>query len=85
MHSVHLSLALHRPHCTLDPHSHIKPCWRCCCAVDDAFGNHPQGPLPPHAILKRCIEANVNGLAEGSASSWDVLHLHPELLDLLDY
>jgi hypothetical protein len=38
-----------------------------------------------HAILKRLIKANVNGLAEGSAFSWDVLHLHPKLLDLLDH
>ncbi len=31
------------------------------------------------------IKSNVDGLAEGSASSWDVLHLHPKLLDHLHY
>jgi len=30
------------------------------------------------------VKAAVDGLTEGGASSWDVLDLHPELLDLLN-
>ncbi len=36
-------------------------------------------------VLERLIEANVNMLTKGSASSWDVLDLYPKLLDLLNY
>jgi len=73
------------PPLPFNPLCHIKPCWMGCCAVDDTFGNNLWRPLTLHAILKRLIKANVNGLAEGSAFSWDVLHLHPKLLDLLDH
>ena len=31
------------------------------------------------------MKANINKLAEGSTSTGDVLHLHPKLLDHLDY
>jgi hypothetical protein len=36
-------------------------------------------------VLERLFEANVNGLTKGGASFWDVLDLHPKLLDLLNY
>jgi len=39
-------------------------------------------PSPSRAC--HCLRM-VDGLAEGSAFSWDVLHLHSKLLDLLDY
>ena len=35
--------------------------------------------------LKRLIETNIYRLAESSASTWDVLHLHTKLLDHLHY
>jgi hypothetical protein len=36
-------------------------------------------------ILERLIEANIDQLAEGSASARDVLHLNPQLLDSCHY
>jgi hypothetical protein len=40
----------------------------------------------PKAVLEWLIKADVNGLTEEGASSWDVLDLHPKLLlDLLNY
>ena len=53
--------------------------------MNDALRNHPRCPQPPKVVLERLIKANVNGLAKGGASSWDVLDLHPKLLDLLNY
>ena len=53
--------------------------------MDNAFGNNSQCPQPPKAVLEQLIKANVNGLTEGGASSWDALDLHPKLLDLLNY
>ena len=53
--------------------------------MDDALSDHPVDPLPSHPILKRLIKANIDGLAEGSASAWDVLYLHPKLLNHLHY
>ena len=52
--------------------------------MDNALGNHPVDSLPSHMILERFIKVNIDGLAEGSASAGDVLHLHPKLLDYLD-
>jgi len=48
--------------------------------------DHPMNPLPSHPILKRLVKADIHSrLAERSASAWDVLHLHAELLDHLHY
>jgi hypothetical protein len=54
--------------------------------MNDALGNHPRCPQPPKAVLEWLIKADVDGLTEGGAFSWDVLDLHPKLpLDLLNY
>jgi hypothetical protein len=53
--------------------------------VDDAFVDHPPHSLSLHAILERLIEADVDELSEGGASSRDVYHLGGKLVDLLDY
>jgi hypothetical protein len=53
--------------------------------MDDSFSNHPRQPLPPDTILERLIEANIDQLAEGSASARDVLHLNPQLLNSCHY
>jgi hypothetical protein len=45
--------------------------------------DHPTDPLPSHPILKQLVKADINRLAERSASAWDVLHLHAKLLDHL--
>jgi hypothetical protein len=39
----------------------------------------------PIHLLGILVKADIHGLAEGSASSWDVLHLHTKLLDHLHY
>ncbi len=53
--------------------------------MNDALGNHPRCPQPQKAVLEWLIKSDVDGLTDGGASSWDVLDLHPKLLDILNY
>jgi hypothetical protein len=48
--------------------------------VDNSFGNHPRHPLPLDMIFEWLIKANINRLAERSASAWDMFHLYSQFL-----
>ena len=72
-------------HRLINPRCNIQPCWSTHCAISNALGSHLLYPQPPNVVFEWLIKADVDELTKGGASSWDVLDLHPKLLDLLNY
>ena len=78
-------LLLHLRHRPIDPTRNVASCWQARCPMNYSFGNHPRHPLPPDTIFEWLVKANIDRLAEGSTSAWDVLHLYSQLLNSCDY
>ena len=49
--------------------------------VDQAIIHHEIGPEPNHPTLERLVKDNVNRLAEGGTSSWEMLNLNTQILN----
>ncbi len=80
---------------SLSPFSHLSVLCLSChnimphrsapCAMNDSYGNHPRCPQPPDVVHEWLLKANIIRLIDGGASSHEVLNLHPELLDPVNY